>query len=212
MPMIKEIGSKDFPIWLLGDSNPENWTSDLETPLDPRHPARHSIWTPILEVIQDKVYRRARLRVDTANIYIRNAIENPQDKPFSNSISWPTSVLKEINEMRSSVACFKPVFIFCFGQFAYEFGRRISGESPEYAHGHWGARKLGEEFRNRIKHFECGHMNTFPLLHVSIARGKFMQSHEYFCNYMGSNYFEFVGNHLADILLTHQARLNIWIA
>jgi hypothetical protein len=42
------VGDPDFPIWLLGDSNPKGWQSVLETPLDPRHPARHNIWTPVL--------------------------------------------------------------------------------------------------------------------------------------------------------------------
>lgn len=37
--MKPQVGDPDFPIWLLGDSNPKGWQSVLETPLDPRHPA-----------------------------------------------------------------------------------------------------------------------------------------------------------------------------
>lgn len=58
--MKKDIENKAFNIWLLGDSNPKNWDSILETPLDPRHPARHSIWTPVIDVIQDQAFRELK--------------------------------------------------------------------------------------------------------------------------------------------------------
>lgn len=74
--MKKEVGSRNSDIWLLGDSNPKNWQKVLKTPLDPRHPARHNIWTPVLEVIQDRVFRTCRCRVDTSQIYVRNAVED----------------------------------------------------------------------------------------------------------------------------------------
>jgi hypothetical protein len=53
--------------------------------------------------------------------------------------------------------------------------------------------------------------NILPLLHATIARGKFIQSHNYFCDQEGGNYFDFVGNHIAETLLLHRAALNIWI-
>jgi hypothetical protein len=59
MPMTKEVGSPDFPLRLLGDSNPKNWAGVHSTPLDPRHSVRHNIWTSSLDVVQDKVYRQA---------------------------------------------------------------------------------------------------------------------------------------------------------
>lgn len=74
--MDRETGDPHFPIWLLGDSNPRNWENHLKTPLDPRHPARHNIWTPILDEIQDRLFRRLRMRLDTSKMYIRNAIED----------------------------------------------------------------------------------------------------------------------------------------
>ena len=33
--MEREVGSKEFPVWLLGDLNPTRWEDDLETPFDP---------------------------------------------------------------------------------------------------------------------------------------------------------------------------------
>jgi hypothetical protein len=96
--MKSEVGNKDFPIWLLGDSNPKNWQDILVSPFDSRHPARHSIWTPVLDVIQDNVFRKSRIRIDTSSIYIRNAIENPLDKPLGSSANWGTDLEKTIQE------------------------------------------------------------------------------------------------------------------
>ena len=103
--MKKEVGSKSFPIWLLGDSNPEQWQNKLDEPLDSRHPIRHNIWTSVLNVIQDRIFRE----------------------------------------------------------------------------------------------------------HRSIAGGKFIQSHNYFCGKNGGNYFEFVGNHISDLLIRYCDQLPVWI-
>lgn len=209
--MQREIGSRDSQIWLLGDSNPKNWADALEAPLDPRHPARHSIWTSVLDVIQDRVYREARLRVDESSIFIRNAIEDPKFKPKGSEIVWYKSVTDQVVRYRQLVDKHHPIFIFCFGAFSYEFARRVIAESPEYKYSHWGAEHLGKDFLNRVSNFDSSQMNIFPLLHVTIARGKFMQSHRYFTNQEAGNYFEFAGNQIADILLKHKDQLRIWI-
>jgi hypothetical protein len=59
--------------------------------------------------------------------------------------------------------------------------------------------------------FQPVQANLFPLLHVTIARGKFIQSHDYFCDQVGANYFEYVGAQIADIFLQHKDDLHIWI-
>ena len=46
--MNRDSGSRNFPIWLIGDSSPAEWEAYLVDPLDSKHPARHNIWTPIL--------------------------------------------------------------------------------------------------------------------------------------------------------------------
>lgn len=211
MTMLREAGSKNSPIWLLGDSNPKNWADALETPLDSRHPARHSIWTPIMEEVQDRVYRHSRLRVDTSCLFIRNAIEDPIFKPAGSEITWQEPVLTEITSYRRMVDRYHPSLIFCFGAFSYEFARRVMNEAPEYVYSHWGAVNLGLDFRNRVSSFEPDRTNIFPLLHATIARGRFIQSHNYFCNQEGGNYFEFVGSNIANLLLVHKERLTIWI-
>ena len=211
MTMIREVGSRDFPLWLLGDSNPKNWANTLETPLDPRHPARHSIWTSILDVIQDRVYRQSKLRVDTSNLFIRNAIGDPGDKPMGNETNWTDPVLQDLQYYQRAITESKPIIVFCFGAFSYEFAQRALGENPHHSHSYWGAKRLGEDFRKRVAGFHPGETNILPLLHVSIARGKFIESHEYFCGQKDANYFEYVGLQIADLLLKHKDHLQIWI-
>ncbi len=209
--MIKDIGDKSFDIWLLGDSNPKNWESVLDSPFDPRHPARHSIWTPVIDVIQDTVFREKHIRVDTRQLYIRNAIENPDYKPKSNINDWSQIVNTEIYLLQDLISEYKPKIVFSFGAFAFEFGRRVLGDDPNRRYGYWGSKKLGSEFRLRIDHFDTTKTNLIPLLHVSIARGKFIQSHNYFCDKEGSNYFDYVGSTIASRFLGNEGNLDIWI-
>lgn len=210
MTMKSEVGDKNFPIWLLGDSNPKNWQNVLVSPLDARHPARHSIWTPILDVIQDNVFRKSRSRVDTSSIYIRNAIENPADKPLD-SDDWSIS-LEQINEeFCQHLYKYRPAFVLCFGAFSFEFARRALKQDPKRSFGHWSVKSLGVEFRQRINQFDPNMINILPLLHASISRGRFIDNHKDFTEPEDGNYFEFVGNHIADRLLAHRQHLKIWI-
>ena len=208
--MEKEVGDRSFKIWLLGDSNPKRWQTVLKTPFDPRHPARHSIWTPVLERIQNRVFRECRSRVDTSSIFIRNAIEDPTEKPRSNSTEW-NNVKEEIHQFGEMIHKYHPRILFSFGAFAFEFARRALGEKPEQSYSYWGARRLGQEFRQRVNQFDLSTTNLLPLRHVSIARGRFSQSHEYFCNEEGANYFEVVGSHIARKLIEHQNELEVWV-
>ena len=209
--MKKEVGDRSSEIWLLGDSNPKNWQTVLETPFDPRHPARHSVWTPVVEVIQDRVFRQSQSRVDTSSIYITNAIGDPAGKPRSNSIEWGTIVESELRGFQEAVRQHQPRILFSFGAFAFEFARRSLDEEPPRSHSYWGARRLGHEFRQRVNRFDLNVTNLLPLLHVSIARGRFIQSHEYFCSQKGANYFEFVGSYIAQKLMEHCDELGVWI-
>lgn len=209
--MQRETGDRSFPIWLLGDSNPKQWQESLQTPLDPRHPIRHSIWTPVLDVIQDRVFREKRARVETKSLYIRNAVDNPDLKPSSASVEWSQAADDEVHRFQEILQMQDPRILLCFGAFAFEFARRALGQGPKRKYDHWGARELGEEFRQRIKHFDPAIANALPLLHRSISGGKFIQSHDYFCGQAGANYFEVVGVSIADKLLEHQGTLRVWV-
>jgi hypothetical protein len=209
--MEREDGNKKFPIWLLGDSNPKNWQNALVKPLDWRHPARHNIWTPILEVIQDRVYRKCRARVEMSSVYIRNAIADPGDKPVNNDTSWSLVVQQEVGILGTLIDQYRPTILLTFGAFAFEFARRTQGEEPQKAFGKWTTDNLGQEFESRVAKLKPGNTNVLPLLHTSISRGRFIESHDYFSKRKGGNYFEFAGVALADKLLEYQDQLQIWV-
>ena len=149
--MKREVGNRGWPIWLLGDSNPRRWQRVLETPLDPRHPVRHNIWTSVLDTIQDRVYRAFRGRLETSSIYIRNAIADPADKPAGTSVTWGAPVAVEVEAFQELVDEYQPTMVLSFGAFAFEFARRALIEKPMRAYSYWGARRLGDEFRARTR-------------------------------------------------------------
>lgn len=208
--MCREDGIKEFPIWLLRDSNPKNWHQVLKKPFDSRHPIRHNIWGSILEVMQDEVFNTIRNRIDTSNIYIRNAIKDPNKKPKNGEKSWSSDVEKEILQYRRLCTQYNPKIILCFGAFAFEFARRANSEQNIKRFKDWNTRSLGSEFRNRITNFNIDEINVIPLLHRSIAGGKFIESHNYFCNTKDGNYFEYVGKELSKILLNNKEIFKVW--
>lgn len=209
--MNREVGDRDFPIWLIGDSNPAQWQDKLKTPLDPRHPILHNIWTSVVDVVQDSVYRNCRRRIDTSSLYIRNAVDDPSKKPQTSSIDWYPNTNEEIDILHELLARHQPALIVSFGAFAFEFARRAQRREPIHSFSYWGARRLGEEFRINARHFDVTEVNLLPLLHRSISGGKFIESHEYFCAETGANYFEYVGLSIAEILIQHKDRLSVWI-
>lgn len=209
--MERETGDPNFSIWLIGDSNPVQWEAALKTPFDPRHPIIHNIWTSVLDVLQDKVYREARLRVDTSGIYIRNAVDDSQKKPKSSDILWTGAVEEEIKNLENLVKNFHPILLVSFGAFAYEFTRRSIGAKEPINFGCWGAKKLGIEFSHQIADFKPNKTNVISLLHRSISGGKYIESHDYFTGTGGVNYFDFVGNMLAEKILQYKEQLPIWI-
>jgi hypothetical protein len=209
--MRREVGDKRFPLWLLGDSEPERWQAVLDAPLDPRHPIRHNIWTPVLEVIQDRAFRVFGGRIDTSDVFIRNAVGNRSDRPLPTDAGWGPRAQAEVTALGDLIGEYGPKVILCFGAFSFEFARRALLEEPRWNYGHWGARGLGDEFRRRIGGFDCEGTTMLPMLHRTIAGGKFIQSHEYFCNKEGANYFAYVGGELAEKMIQYRDKLPIWI-
>jgi hypothetical protein len=202
--MKDSTGDPGFPIWLIGDSPPDRWAGKLDTPLDPRHPARHSIWTSVADQIQDRLYRQQKLRLDTSRLYIRNAMNNPM--AVGEQIDLSALVLKEIIDE------YKPNILLTFGVSAFMIALVASGEPPKR---YFKTTKLlGEQFRNRIEKFHDDKVNVIPLLHISIAWGKFLEAHRDFVGNDGQpppNYFEYVGTRLADLLLERLSDKPIWI-
>ena len=208
--MQKETGNTNFPIWLLGDSNPKNWQDKLDTPLDPRHPAVHNIWTPIIDIIQREVYLKIRKRIDTQPIYIRNAVENSLMKPQRNKEVWDPELVNHVKDFGRQVGTYKPVFILSFGALAFEFARRSVEQSTVFKYGQWNSLKLGGELQSRMSDFSIKKINLIPLLHVSIARGSFLKGHKNFCGGdENANYFEYVGVKLAEKIIQYEKTLDV---
>ena len=103
-----------------------------------------------------------------------------------------------------------PAFVFTFGAFAFEFARRSLERGPGRRFSYWTTLNLAAEFRQKVEEFDPGAVNVFPLLHVSIARGHFLKSHENFTRESNGNYFDFVGREIGILLLRHKDALNIW--
>jgi hypothetical protein len=133
-PLAETIGENNHensdpnsPIWLLGDSPSTNEQIEkLEPkiePLDRRHPTRHTIWTPILDVIQRRLYKKHGRRLDDSKLYIQNAIFE-----FTNEKKTKKIVDGVENVKRLLAYNPKPLLILCFGQFTFECARRANNE------------------------------------------------------------------------------------
>lgn len=208
--MNRESGSKAFPIWLIADSSPPRWEEQLRQPLDPRHPARHNIWTPILEGIQGHVFRATRGRIDTADLYVRNAVHDAADKPPYRRRDWPSHLAAETRGLASLVARHRPKLLLTFGAFACEFTRRSLDRGSPCAVSHWTSIALGNEFRCRVKAFNPMRTEILPMLHVSIARGHFLKSHRNFTGQDQANYFDYAAGEIAALLLAHRDEFAVW--
>lgn len=194
--MEKEYYESTSKIWLIGDSNP-SCEGDLEYPLDEIHPTRHNIWTPIYDVIQERLYHEGA-RLDKSKLYIRNAVENAENRCFAKK--WDNSdLVKELKDMSELIGKNNPILIFTFGSFAYEFVRRAKykdEQSPSL-----NLIEMKHEFDKNVDTFDSGSTNILPLLHAIVAR-KFKKSHDAY----NGNYFEYTGCRIADILIKNMVK------
>jgi len=201
---------KEFPIWLVGDSYPNAFVGVLDGPLDPRHPTRHTIWTPIWDALQESVYPR---RVDGEHLFICNAAKKGElSKDFNDvvvrdRIAVFSNLLKEHN----------PPMVLCFGAWAYEFARRADDSStPKHSTKYWSVPKLGDAFRESCERFQPNRITIFPLLHQTVAlqweKANVRFVPENSSNGSRNNYFKYAGRELAKLLETHADFLKvIWL-
>lgn len=208
--MNRDSGSRTFPIWLVADSSPPRWEEHLRQPLDPRHPARHNIWTPILEGIQGHLFQADRSRIDTTDLYVRNAVHKAADKPPNRQSDWPPHLAEETRSLSALVARYRPRLLLTFGAFACEFTRRSLDRGPPRATSHWTSIALGDEFRRCREDFDPSRTEMLPLLHVSIARGRFLQGHSNFTGRDHANYFDYAAREIAALLLAHREEFTVW--
>ena len=205
-------GCINFPVWLIADTPPSRWKDRLASPLDPRHPARHSIWTSVENYLQRRCYRRHKLRFDTSRLYIRNALVDTEAKPRANELRWGAGVPEGVKSLRGDIDHHRPRLVLTLGAFSFEFVRRTKNHEAHQPYGHWSTTRLGYEFRHRLSNWTGADCNTLPLLHASIARGRFLEAHAY---YVGDqdpdgNYFQHVGEQLADLLLERFVGADVW--
>ncbi|AET67386.1 hypothetical protein Desor_1747 [Desulfosporosinus orientis DSM 765] len=193
--MKRESGEKNYPIWVV---------------MNPKHPISHENWTPILDEIQDRVYREMNTRIETANIYFRNAVSESRLVP--NTLNWwGPEVAKEIELFKKIAFENKPKMIFSLGAFAFEFLRRVFEIKPEKGPKAWSNSNLGDEFERAIENFDINKANIIPLLHRVGANSSFIEGHNYFGRKSGENYYTYVGAKLAEIIIQHKDYLSIWI-
>ena len=143
--MKDSVGDPGFPIWLVADSEPKRWQELLLTPLDPRHPARHSIWTSVLDYMQEILYRQERRRFASDRLYIVNSVKDPADKPMTMNTDWSQQLKDKTNSLGHRLSHYHPKVIITFGAFAFEFVRRAHGEEPLFPFAHWSTRRLWSE-------------------------------------------------------------------
>ncbi|MDQ7092392.1 hypothetical protein REC12_02145 [Desulfosporosinus sp. PR] len=192
----QETGERGYPIWLL---------------VNPKHPAvRHNIWTPVLAEMQDKVFRELHSRIDTSNIYIRNAVKSSELVP--NTLNWwGVEAAEEIELFREIVTEHRPKLIISFGAFPFEFLRRAFQVKPEKGPKFWSTSNLGNEFGKAIDNFDITKTNRIPLLRRVIETAKFTVDPNYSGRQDGESYFHYVGTKIADKIIEHKDSLDIWI-
>jgi hypothetical protein len=211
--MYRETGNPNSAIWLLGDSNPKS-ENDPErvdpqhslTPLDRRHPTRHNIWTPILDVLQREVFVACKSRLNDSDLYIRNAVGDPGNKSDKEQRGREVAVLRDLLNQ------YRPPLVLAFGRFANEFARHALRKEDERVQSWtvWSIKMLADEFARTI-HTLTGpdaviyleSVNVLPLLHAIGAR-QFRYCHREFSSGTG-NYFKYAGELIASILIKHRA-------
>jgi len=194
--MKKESGDKSYPIWLL---------------VNPKYPTVcHDIWVPILCEIQDKVYRKLHRRIDTENIFIKNAVSDIGIVPKTSNC-WATEVSKEIVILRESVLEHQPKIIITFGTITHEFVKRVLEVRSEAGPKYWSTTNLGDEFERSIANFDINQTNRIPLLRRVMKSGKSLEDRNYYSWEDNENYFRDVATKIADRIIENKDSLKIWI-
>ena len=192
----EESGDRSSPIWLL---------------VNPKYPAViYNIWTPMVYEIQDRVYRKLHARIDTKNIFIKNAVSDI--KNVSSTSNWAVAeAAKEVMKLRANVLEYQPRLLITFGSVTYEFLRRVLDIGPEKIPKYWSSPKLGDEFERSIANFDINQTNWLPLPHQVLNSGKFIDDGKYSNWENSENYFHVVGTKIADKIIENKDSLKIWI-
>lgn len=192
----RDSGKKTYPIWLL---------------VNPKYTVvRYDIWRPVLDEIQDKVYRELHTRIDTTNIYFRCAVKNSEIVP--NTLNWwGKEVAKEIDLFREIVLEYKPKMLISFGAFPYEFVRRVCNIKPEKGPKAWSTSILRGEFESSMDNFNINCTNRIPLLRRVVTGDNQRDNLNFVSLTEREAYFHHVGTKIAEKIIENKDNLNIWI-
>lgn len=194
--MKRELGERTYPIWLL---------------INPKYPSvRNDIWRPILDEIQERVFRELQTRIDTSNIFIRSVVGDCGIVP--NTLNWwGNEVYAEIKLLGEILLEHKPKMMISFGAFPYEFVRRVFEIKPEKGPKAWSSSILRDEFETSMENFDINQTNRIPLLRRVIATDKFIETRNYLSQTDRETYFQHVGARIAEKIIENKANLDIWI-
>ncbi|EGW37537.1 hypothetical protein [Desulfosporosinus sp. OT] len=189
--IMKESGDKSYPIWLL---------------VNPNHFAMFQvIWAPILDEIQDKVYRKLRTRIETENIFIKSTVSDI-GIAHKTSNCQAAEVTKEIELLQEIVLEHQPKILITFGAITYELVRRAfeikSQEGPMY----WNSTNLEHEFERSIANFDINQTNRIPIpfLRQIMKSGRVIEDRNYSSWEDSEIYFRYVGTKIADRIIENK--------
>ena len=188
-----ESGDKSSPIWLI---------------INPNYPTvRQEVWIPILEIIQDRVYRKLHNRIGTEHIYIKSTVSDLGRVPSSNreEISEGNKILME------SILRFQPKILITFGSLTYELINRLIDQRSEKGYQYWGSADLELEFERSILNFDVDQINKIPLPRHLKKVGRNIEDHNYFVGENSEDYIQKAGTKIADRIIENKDYLNIWI-
>ena len=185
----KESGDISCPIWLL---------------VNPKYPTDiYNIWDIIMYEIQDIVYRKLHARINSKNIFIKNAVSYIGRVP---NASIEAEVAKEIVMLRESVLEHQPKLLITFGSITNEFVRRVFDIRPEKGPKYWSTSNLGDEFERSIANFDINQTNWIPLIRRVTKSSKRNNDWE-----DSDNYYHDVATKIADRIIENKDSLKIWI-
>jgi hypothetical protein len=201
---------RSTPIWLIGHSYPLNWVDQLDGPLDPRHPTRHSIWTPVLDQLQQYVYRNGegrRLNMD------RCFVDNVRIKGDPEEIGgwdWKSeAMLLRAKDVQRDLTSCRPKIVITFGDEVYRFTSAVrDGKEPSASK--MTMPDLANCFNAAVQAFDPEATNILPLLHASVARRSWSTAGKDYAGSSGANYFTHAGEALARLLLEFGKDWDVW--
>lgn len=192
----EESGDRSCPIWLL---------------VNPKYPdVREDIWSPILDEIQDKVYRKLHARINTRNIFIKNAVSDIGIVSKTANL-WAAEIAEEIAMLRESILEHQPKIIITFGTVTNELVKRVFEIRPEKGPKYWSTTNLSDEFERSIANFDINQINRIPLLNRVSKSDRFIEERNYFSCEDSETYFRDVGSKMADRIIENKDSLKIWI-